>query len=96
MGARDRVTREGIGPILAAVHGLLSAGCELVSFRELWIEVENDERDLLIAITGWTAWVEARSLSKRAKAAVKKAQARHGLVGMRWPDNRPRERRATQ
>ena len=93
MWALDRVSREGIGPVLAAVHGLLSAGCELVSYREPWLEVENDERDLLIAIIGWTAWMEARRLSERTKAGLAKAQAKHGLVGKRGPDKRPRRPR---
>lgn len=92
----DRVSREGIGPVLAAVHGLLSAGCELVSYREPWLEVENDERDLLIAITGWTAWMEARRLSERTKAGLVKAQAKHGMVGKRGPDKRPRKSRTAR
>ena len=93
MWALDRVSREGSGPVLAAVHGLLSAGCELVSYREPWLEVENDERDLLSAITGWTVWMEARRLSERTKGGLAKAQERHGLVGKRGPDKRPRRRR---
>ena len=67
MWALDRVSREGIGPVLAAVHALLSADCELVSYGEPWLEVENDERDLLIAVAGWTAWREARRLSERRR-----------------------------
>ena len=91
--ALDRVSRAGIGPILAAVHGLLSAGCELVSCREPWLEVENDERNLLIAVTGWTAWLEARRLSEPTKAGIARAQERHGMVGKRGPDKRQRKRR---
>ena len=95
MGARPRIAR-GHRAVLAAVHALLSAGCELVGHREPWLEVENDERDLLIAITGWTAWMEARRLSERTKAGVERAQAKHGLVGKRGPDRRLRKRRATR
>ena len=68
--------RSAPGPSSAHRHLL-----RLVGYREPWLAVENDERDLLIAVTRWTAWMEARWLSERTKAGIAKAQVRHGWWG---------------
>ena len=101
-GARSARLCVGAGPRVARGHGAGPGGRPRAAVGRLrageqpgaWLEVENDERDLLIAVTGWTAWMEARRLSERTKAGIARAQERHGMVGKRGPDKRPRKGRA--
>lgn len=96
--AADRLSREGIEPLLRIVRTLRADGVALVSVQESWLDTTNPAvAELLLAIMAWLAQQESQRRSERTKAGMARARAEGKVIGGRKPgarDLRPRARRA--
>jgi DNA invertase Pin-like site-specific DNA recombinase len=90
----DRLTRQGIGPILQLVNSFRAHGVHVISYSEPWTEQAGPMRDLLFAIAGWAANFEADRISKRTLAGLERAKAEGKTLGRRpgSKDKEPRKR----
>lgn len=92
--ALDRLTREGIGPIMQLFSVFQTYGVQVVSHQEPWLEQSGPMANLLVAVAGWAAEFESARRSERIKAAIKRKKDRGEPVG-RQPgakDKSPRKR----
>ncbi len=95
--AADRLSREGIEPLLAIVRKLRAAGVAVVSVQEPWLDTTNPAvAELLLAIMAWLAQQESTRRSEQTKAGMARARAAGIHVGRPAGarDKRPRKRRA--
>lgn len=73
--ALDRLSREGIGPMVSYLERFKAAGIAVKSHQESWLDTESPVSDLLIAIFGWVARQERERIAERVKAGVTRARA---------------------
>jgi DNA invertase Pin-like site-specific DNA recombinase len=74
--ALDRLTRQGIGPILQLVSNFRVHGVQVVSYSEQWTnQPPGPTLDLLYALAGWAANFEAKRISERTLAGLERARA---------------------
>lgn len=95
--AADRLSREGIEPLLRIVRTLRQSGVAVVSVQEPWLDTTNPAvAELLLAIMAWVAQQESARRSERTRAGMARAKAQGKRIGGRQPgakDKRPRKRR---
>lgn len=92
--AIDRISREGIEPMLKTMRQFRTHGVQVLSYTEAWTDGPPDFQDLLTAFFAWVAHQESRRSSERIKAGLARRKAAGGHVG-RLPgakDVRPRKR----
>jgi len=90
--ALDRLTRQGIGPMLQLVNSFKIHGVQVVSYSEPWTEQSGPMLELLYSIFGWAAKFEADRISKRTLAGLELAKA-HGKVLGRKPGSKDKKKR---
>jgi len=73
--ALDRLSREGIGPVVSYLERFKAAGVTVKSFLEAWLDTESPVTDLLIAVFGWVARQERERIRERVKAGLTRARA---------------------
>jgi DNA invertase Pin-like site-specific DNA recombinase len=76
----DRLSREGIGPMVSYIAQLRAAGVRVMSHQEPWLDTGGPVGDLLIAIFGWVAQQERQRIGERVRAG----QARARAAGVRF------------
>lgn len=82
--ALDRLSREGIGPMLAYMRKLSGAGVRVRSHQEPWLETTGPVAELLLAVFAWVAEQERERIRERVNAGLTRAR-KHGRVGGRRP-----------
>ncbi len=73
--ALDRLSREGIGPMVTYLERFKAAGVAVKSHQEPWLDTESPVTDLLIAVFGWVARQERERIRERVKAGLARARA---------------------
>lgn len=81
----SRLTRRGVGPLLAILARFEREGVRVWSHSEAWLETEGPAHDVLVAIFGWVAKWERDAISARTKSAL----ASRKVLGVRL--GRPRK-----
>ena len=71
----DRLTREGIGPMLRYLQALRAINIRVLSFKEPWLDTGGPIGELLIAIFGWVAQQERQRIGERVRAGQARARA---------------------
>jgi DNA invertase Pin-like site-specific DNA recombinase len=72
--ALDRLSREGIRPMLQYIETLQAAGVRLRSLRESWVDTDSPVTPLMTSIFAWVAEQERRRIAERVAAGMKRAQ----------------------
>lgn len=72
----DRLTREGIGPMLRYLEALRAINIRVLSFKEPWLDTGGPVGELLIAIFGWVAQQERQRIGERVRAGQARARAK--------------------
>lgn len=93
----SRLSRAGPGAILSIVQQLESQGVRVWSYSEPFLNVEGDQRELLLALLAWLGKLERQHISERTKSGLARRRALGVRLG-RPPgsrDRHPRRRRAT-
>lgn len=80
----DRLSREGIGPVLAYVKKFQALGVRLRSHQESWLDTHGPVSELLLAILAWVAEQERNRIRERVNAGLERAR-KQGRVGGRRP-----------
>ena len=70
--AMDRLTREGIGPLLSHLQYFEKCGVAVVSYQEEYLSTTGPARDLLLSIIAWVAAYERKRISERTKAGLQR------------------------
>lgn len=78
--ALDRLSREGIAPMLGYLNQLTTAGVRVLSHTETWLDTAAPMWDLLASILGWVAQQERQRIAERVRAG----QARARAAGVRF------------
>jgi DNA invertase Pin-like site-specific DNA recombinase len=86
--ALDRLSREGIAPMLTYLQRFTAAGVRIQSFREPWLDSESPMWELIVAILAWAAKQERARTLERIHAGLRRARA-HGTRSGK-PIGRPR------
>lgn len=86
--ALDRLSREGIGPMLQHIERLRSAGVRLRSFRDPWLDTDAPTTPLLIAVLAWVAAQERERIRERVRSGMAKAKTQGTKSGR--PIGRPK------
>lgn len=92
--AIDRLSREGIEPMLKVMRQFRERAVLVLSHEETWTDGPPEFQELLTAFFAWVAQQESLRLSRRIKAGLAKKAARGERVG-RQPgakDAKPRKR----
>ncbi|HMG43047.1 MAG TPA: recombinase family protein [Acidimicrobiales bacterium] len=92
--ALDRLSREGIEPMLKVMRQFRERGVLVLSHSESWTDGPPEFQELLTAFFAWVAQQESARLSKRIKAGLAKKAARGERIG-RQPgakDAKPRKK----
>jgi DNA invertase Pin-like site-specific DNA recombinase len=76
--ALDRLSREGIGPMLRYFDVLRAAGVRVRSLQEPWVDTASPLWELLVAVFAWIAKQERERLRERIRAGQARAKA-HGV-----------------
>lgn len=76
--ALDRLSREGIGPMLRYLDQLHAAGVRVMSHQESWVDTSSPVWDLLVAVFAWVAQQEHQRIAERVRAG----QARARVAGV--------------
>lgn len=84
--ALDRLSREGIGPMVRYMEQLRGAGVRVMSYQEPWLDTGGPIGDLLVAIFGWVAQQERRRLGERVRAGQARARAQGVHLGRKPRD----------
>jgi putative DNA-invertase from lambdoid prophage Rac len=95
--AADRLSREGIEPLLRIVRRLRESGVAVVSVMEPWLDTTNPAvAELLLAIMAWVAAQESARRSERIRAGMDRRRREGKAVGrpLGAKDRKPRRRRA--
>jgi putative DNA-invertase from lambdoid prophage Rac len=71
----SRLTRRGIGPLLATLREFSENGVEVVSLREAFLSTVGPTRDLLVSIFGWVAQQERQVIRERTRSALRQRKA---------------------
>ena len=79
--ALDRLSREGIGPMVGYLERLKAAGVALKSHQESWLDTESPVTDLLLAVFAWVARQERARIQERVRAGIARARSQGKHVG---------------
>ena len=93
--ALDRLSRQGIGPVLQLVSSFETYGCHVISIQESWTQDTGPMRELSIAMAAWAGKFESDRRSERTKAGLDRARANGKRLG-RPPgkkDSKPRRKK---
>ncbi len=94
--ALDRLSRQGIGPLLQLINTFELYGCHVISVNESWTHPESGPmRELFIAMSAWAAKFESDRRSERTKAGLERVKANGVRLG-RPPgkkDSKPRRKK---
>jgi len=72
--ALDRLSRQGIGPMLQLINNFELYHCQVVSIQEGWLQADNNMREVFIAFVSWAAKYESDRRSERTKAGQARAR----------------------
>ena len=72
--ALDRLSREGISPMLAYIEKLKAAGVRLRSLRDSWLDTDHPTTPLLISVLAWVAEQERQRICERVQAGIARAK----------------------
>src|SRR4029077_17088701 len=72
--ALDRLSREGIAPMLRYPEQFDAAGVRVLSLHESWLDTKSPVTPLLIAVLAWVAEQERARIRDRVRAGVSRAQ----------------------
>lgn len=73
--ALDRLSREGIGAMVAYLEKFKTAGVVVKSHQESWLDTASPVNDLLLAVFAWVARQERERIRERVKAGIARARA---------------------
>ncbi len=73
--ALDRLSREGIRPMLRYLDQLRTAGVRVMSHQESWLDTAGPTAELLLAIFAWVAKQERDRIAERVCAGQARARA---------------------
>lgn len=80
--ALDRLSRQGIGPLLQLINTLELYGCHVISVTESWTHPEaGPMREMFIAMSAWAAKFESDRRSERTRAGLDNARAKGKRLG---------------
>jgi putative DNA-invertase from lambdoid prophage Rac len=80
--ALDRLSRQGIGPLLQLINTFELYGCHVISITESWTQPEaGPMREMFIAISAWAAKFESDRRSERTRAGLDTARAKGKRLG---------------
>ncbi len=80
--ALDRLSRQGIGPLLQLINSIEIYGCHVVSVNESWTHPDaGPMREMFIAMSAWAAKFESDRRSERTKAGLARAIANGKKLG---------------
>ena len=80
--ALDRLSRQGIGPLLQLINSFEVYGCHVVSVNESWTHPDaGPMREIFIAMSAWAAKFESDRRSERTKAGLARAIANGKKLG---------------
>lgn len=78
----DRLSRQGIGPLLQLINSIEIYGCHVVSVNESWTHPDaGPMREMFIAMSAWAAKFESDRRSERTKAGLARAIANGKKLG---------------
>lgn len=73
--ALDRLSREGIGAMVAYLEKFKTAGVVVKSHQESWLDTASPVNDLLLAVFAWVARQERERIRERVRAGITRARA---------------------
>jgi len=73
--ALDRLSREGIGPLVRYVDELRRLGIRILSHQEPWLDSGGPAGELLLAVFAWVARQERQRIGERVLAGLARARA---------------------
>jgi DNA invertase Pin-like site-specific DNA recombinase len=76
--ALDRLSREGIGPMVRTMEQLRTASVRVLSHQEPWLDTVSPTAELLLAVFAWVAKQERERIAERVRAGIARARA-HGV-----------------
>lgn len=79
--ALDRLSREGIGPMLRHLDALRATGVRVMSHQEGWVDTASPVWDLLVSVFAWVAAQERQRISERVRAGQARARAQGVRLG---------------
>jgi len=80
--ALDRLSRQGIGPLLQLINSFEVYGCHVVSVNESWTHPDaGPMREMFIAMSAWASKFESDRRSERTKAGLARAISRGKKLG---------------
>lgn len=93
--ALDRLSRQGIGPVLQLVSSFETYGCHVISIQESWTQDTGPMRELFIAMAAWAGKFESDRRSERTKAGLDRARANGKKLGrpVGKRDGKPRRKK---
>lgn len=71
----DRLSREGIGPMVRYMDQLRATGVRVMSHQEPWVDTDSPVWDLLLAVFAWVAQQERQRIGERVRAGQARAKA---------------------
>jgi DNA invertase Pin-like site-specific DNA recombinase len=86
----DRLTREGIGPLMFLCNRFNHYDCKLLSVKESWTEMPNEFTPIFLAMIGFFAKWESDRRSERVRAGLSRAVTQG--KGKRGGDKKKRRR----
>lgn len=94
----DRLSREGIGPMIRYMNQLRAAGVGVMSHQESWVDTGSPVWELLLAVFAWVAQQERQRIGERVRASQARARAQGVRFGRkpRLVDLEELRRRRTQ
>lgn len=79
--ALDRLSRQGIVPLISLINSLRSYGCLVASCMEPWMTPENNMQEAFTAWNAWMAKFESDRKSERVRAAHERAREKGVHIG---------------
>jgi DNA invertase Pin-like site-specific DNA recombinase len=77
----DRLSREGIGPMVHYFEQLRLVGLRVMSHQEPWVDTGGPAWDLLLAVFAWVAEQERQRIGERVRAGQARARAEGVKLG---------------
>jgi DNA invertase Pin-like site-specific DNA recombinase len=77
----DRLSREGIAPMVRYFEQLRLAGVRVMSHQEPWVDTGGPVGDLLLAVFVWVAQQERQRIGERVRAGQARARAQGVRLG---------------
>lgn len=80
--ALDRLSRQGIGPLLQLINTFEVYDCHVISVNESWTHPEaGPMREMFIAMSAWAAKFESDRRSERTRAGLDRVRANGQKLG---------------